>query len=112
MDEHYLLAAARYVEMNPVAAGIVASPEEYPWSSAQAHLLAQDDKLVKVEPLLSMVGNWSNFLSVSSEDEMTTFRKHERSGRPLGEVAFVEQIETLLTRVLRPQKPGPKRKAK
>jgi putative transposase len=108
MDERYLLAAARYVEMNPVAAGIVACPEEYPWSSAQAHLSAQDDKLVKVEPLLSMVGNWRDLLSLSSEEEMTTFRKHERSGRPLGEEAFVDQIETLLARTLRPQKPGPK----
>lgn len=108
MDERYLLAAARYVEMNPVAAGIVERPELYPWSSAQAHLLAQYDKLVKVEPLLSMVGNWRDFLTLSSEDEMTTFHKHERSGRPLGQEAFVDHIETLLERVLRPQKPGPK----
>ncbi len=62
--------------MNPVAAGIVERPEEYFWSSAQAHLLAQDDKLVKVEPLLAMVGNWRDFLTLSSEDEMTTFHKH------------------------------------
>ncbi len=109
MDESYLLAAARYVEMNPVAAGTVARPEEYPWSSARAHLSAQDDKLVKVDRLLSIVGNWRDLLSLSSEEEMTTMRKHERSGRPLGEEAFVDEIETLLTRVLRPQKPGPKR---
>ncbi|MDO9079874.1 MAG: transposase [Desulfuromonadales bacterium] len=38
MDEGHLVSAARYVEMNPVAAGIVASPEDYPWSSARAHL--------------------------------------------------------------------------
>lgn len=108
MDESYLLAAARYVEMNPVAAGIVERPDQYTWSSAQAHLLAQNDKLVKVEPLLSMVGNWSDFLTLSSEDEMTTFRKHERSGRPLGQEAFIDNVEALLERTLRPQKPGPK----
>ena len=111
MNESYLLAAARYVEMNPVAAGIVERPEEYPWSSAQSHLLAQDDKLVKVEPLLAMVGNWRDFLTLSSEDEMSMFRKHERSGRPLGQEAFIDHIEALLGRTLRPQKPGPKRKA-
>lgn len=110
MDENYLLAAARYVEMNPVAAGIVEFPDEYQWSSARAHLQAQDDKLVKVEPLLSIVGNWGNFLRLSSEEEMTTFRKHERSGRPLGEEVFVDHIEVLLARTLRPQKPGPKQK--
>ena len=98
--------------MNPVAAGIVVRPEEYPWSSAQAHLMTQDDKLVEVEPLLSMVGNWRDFLSLSSEDEMTTFRKHEQSGRPLGQEAFFDHIEALLKRTIRPQKPGPKHKAK
>jgi putative transposase len=41
MDENYLLAAVRYVEMNPVAAGLVKKPEDYPWSSAKAHLAGQ-----------------------------------------------------------------------
>lgn len=110
MDESYLLAAARYVEMNPVAAGLVSQPDEYPWSSARAHLAAQDDRLTKVEPLLSMVGNWKEFLALSTATEMDTLRKHERSGRPLGKETFVDQMETLLARTLRPQKPGPKRK--
>lgn len=82
MDEFYLLAAARYVEMNPVAARIVALPQEYSWSSAKAHLLAHDDTLAKVAPLLSLVGNWSSFLSLASVDEVKTFHKHERSGSP------------------------------
>ena len=110
MDEHYLLATARYVEMNPVAAGLVVRPEEYPWSSAQAHFAAQDDKLVKVEPLLSMAGNWRDFLALPSEEEMNRLRKHERTGRPLGQETFVDQIEAMLLRTLRPQKPGPKLK--
>lgn len=108
MDESHLLAAARYVEMNPVAAGIVARPEEYQWSSVQAHLAGVNDKLAKVEPLLSMIGNWRGFLSLSSEEEMNVFRKHERSGRPLGQETFLDHIEDLLTRKLRPKKPGPK----
>lgn len=110
MDESYLLAAARYVEMTPVAAGLVSQPDEYPWSSARAHLAAQDDRLTKIEPLLSMVGNWKEFLALSTATEMDTLRKHERSGRPLGKETFVDQMETLLARTLRPQKPGPKRK--
>ena len=76
----------------------------------QAHFAAQDDKLVKVEPLLSMVGNWRDFLALPSEEEMNTLRKHERTGRPLGQEAFVDQIEAMLLRTLRPQKPGPKLK--
>ena len=111
MDESYLLAAARYVEMNPVAAGMVANPGDYPWSSAQAHLSAKYDQLCKSEPLLCMVGNWKNFLSLSSDEEMEIFRKHERTGRPLGQAFFVDQIEALLEREVRPKKPGPKVKA-
>ena len=34
----YLLALCRYVERNPVAAGSVAQPEDWPWSSCRAHL--------------------------------------------------------------------------
>ena len=47
MDETYLLATARYVELNPVRAGIVDAPEMYLWSSASAHISGQDDALVK-----------------------------------------------------------------
>jgi putative transposase len=112
MDESYLLAAARYVEMNPVAAGMVAHPADYSWSSARAHLVAQDDQLAKVEPLLAMMGNWKDFLSLPTEDERALFRKHERTGRPLGQSAFVEDLEEHLGRTLCPQKPGPKLKAK
>ena len=38
MDENYLLACARYVELNPVRAGLVARAADWPWSSAGAHL--------------------------------------------------------------------------
>ncbi len=110
MDENYLLAAARYVEMNPVAAGLVALPEEYPWSSARAHIVGEDDQLVKVAPLLGMVDNWRELLSLSEEEDINLFRRHERSGRPMGNDAFVERLETGLDRMLRPLKRGPKPK--
>jgi len=50
MDEDYLLAACRYVELNPVRAKMCARPEEYRWSSARAHMSGKDDGLVKVNP--------------------------------------------------------------
>jgi REP-associated tyrosine transposase len=110
LDENYLLAAARYVEMNPVAAQLAGLPEEYPWSSAQAHLAGEDDQLAKVEPLLAIVGNWREFLSLSDEEELKLLRRHERSGRPLGNDNFVGRMEAELTRTLRPLKRGPKPK--
>jgi putative transposase len=52
MDEAHLLAAARYIELNPVRAELVVSPRDYRWSSARAHLKGKDDCLVKVSPLV------------------------------------------------------------
>lgn len=110
MDEQYLIGTARYIELNPVEAGIVKNPKDYKWSSAQAHLQGEDDILVKVEPLLSIIPDWGELLaSRLSEEEYETLRRHERTGRPLGSAGFVEQLEKLTDRVLRRQKPGPKK---
>lgn len=111
MDEQYLIATARYIELNPVKAGIVKKPEDYKWCSAQAHLQGEDDILVKVEPLLSIIPDWRQFLASDlSEEEYETLRRHERTGRPLGNTDFVEKVEKLTARVFRRQKPGPKKK--
>jgi putative transposase len=109
MDESHLVAAARYIEMNPVAAGIVEHAENYPWSSARAHLTGQDDDLVKAHPLLGRVDDWKSTLTLSDEEESRLFKRHEKTGRPLGLDSFVDELERKLGRVLRPQKPGPKR---
>jgi len=107
MDEPYLLAAARYVELNPVRAGLVACAEDWPWSSARAHLCARDDCLVKVATLLAMVPDWRAFLnSALPEEELRELRKHARTGRPLGSSAFLDRLEAMVGRILRPQKGG------
>ena len=56
MDEDHLMAAARYVAMNPVRARLVERAEDWPWSSVRAHLAGRDDGLVEVGPLLSRSG--------------------------------------------------------
>jgi REP-associated tyrosine transposase len=110
LDESYLLACTRYVELNPVRAGLVKKPEDWRWSSAGPHTKRKDDMLVKTKPLLEMVKSpWKKFLSVDAqESEIALFRKHERTGRPIGDDAFIEKLEQLLDRKLKPQKPGPK----
>ncbi len=110
MDESYLFAAACYVEMNPVRAGLALDAASWPWSSARAHLAALDDKLVKVAPLLQMVEDWKLFLGAATDEEIAEIRRHERSGRPLGSERFVERLESALERLLKPSKPGPKGK--
>jgi putative transposase len=110
MDERYLLAAARYIEMNPVRTNLTQDAESWEWSSARAHLSGKDDKLVKVLPLLEIAGDWRTFLSGSSDEELVnSLRKHERTGRPLGTESFVESLEMSLERSFKRGKPGPKK---
>ncbi len=107
MDDPYLLAAARYVELNPVRARLVESPAEWPWSSARAHLSGRDDCLAKVAPLLAMVDNWQGLLDSALPDEdLKKLRGHGRTGRPLGDEGFLERLEGLIGRVLKPKKGG------
>jgi len=112
MDESHLLAAARYIEMNPVVSGLVGKADEYRWSSARAHMEGKDDILVKVLPLLEIVGDWNDFLAYPEESITDRLRQHEKTGRPLGAMDFVGRLEKQLSRLLQPQKPGPKRKEK
>lgn len=93
MDEEHLLATVRYVEMNPVRAGLCQSPMDWPWSSVHAHQQGENDLLVNVIPMLRRVDNWSAYLDV---DEMPAkldkLRKHSRTGRPAGNEDFLREL--------------------
>ena len=112
MDERYLIACVRYIENNPVRANLVSRPEQWPWSSTSAHLAGKSNKLVKVEPVLSLItGDWRDFLAgAMTSEELEEFRRHGRTGRPLGDISFVGKLERYLGRRLKPQKPGRKPK--
>ena len=74
MDQNYLLFCIKYIEMNPVRAGLVKKARDWPWSSAKAHIRAQDDLLVKVKPLLEMTGEkWSKFSGDYPKEEEMSF---------------------------------------
>jgi putative transposase len=110
LDERYLLIAARYVELNPVRAGLVQAPSRYRWSSAAAHARGRDDGIVTVGPLLKLAPNWRSFLArVIREEDIKLLRSHEQTGRPLGDEEFLATLEENLGRILKKQKPGPKR---
>lgn len=111
MDEAYLLACARYVELNPVRAKLARRARDWRWSSARAHLDGRDDELVKTRPLLDLVPDWAAFLrSGLSDDEGEAIRSRERTGRPLGSARFVTRLEKRLDRPLAPRTPGRKPK--
>ena len=111
MDESHLLAAARYVERNPVAAGMAAMPGDYPWSSARAHLDGRDDGLASVEPLLALCPDWQSFINMpSSTEQIELMTKHDRTGRPLGGEGLFQRIKATSGRDLRPRKAGRKKR--
>jgi putative transposase len=110
MDEQYLLAAAKYIEMNPVRARLASDPYTWRWSSTQAHVNGRDDILVKVSPLVERVGEWRCFLADADAEDMEKIRRHERTGRALGSDSFLESLEKSLLRPVKPQKVGRKKK--
>ena len=107
LDQQHLLAAARYVERNPVAAGMSSSPVDYPWSSARYHCGISDQDSLITEPLLpAMVDNWTQFLQTTDEDQNRLILKKTKTGRPLGGAEFIKQMEHLTGRVLKMKAPG------
>jgi putative transposase len=117
MDDPHLLAAARYVEVNPVRAGLVKRAEDWPWSSAAAHVSGKPDALARsdwlAERTAGWVCSWGEFLRASDgRDVAATMRRHESTGRPLGDLEFLKKIGRLLGRDMVPKKPGPTPKRK
>ena len=99
MDEPHLLACTRYVELNPVRAGLVARAEQWRWSSARAHLGFGADGVTQVGPMRERVEDWGALLEAGLVDrERDAIRAGERSGRPLGDVAFAERLAGALGR--------------
>ena len=113
MDENHLLAAVRYIELNPVRARIVKAPQDYRWSSACHHSGMNDDPLVVTSPVKELVADWREFLGgADAAQQAASIRRAQRSGRPLGSTDFVDDLEETLGRKLRKGKPGPKARIK
>lgn len=112
MDENHLIAAVRYVALNPVRAGLVARPEDWPWSSVRAHLAAQDDELVCVKPVLDRIADFAGLLADREDDAgFSALRAAEQTGRAVGNSAFIADLERRLGRPIARRAPGRKPKA-
>ncbi|WP_303909531.1 transposase [Thiohalomonas denitrificans] len=108
MDEGYLLSTVRYVELNPVKAGLCRHPADWKWSSALPHLSGKDDQLVRVGPMLDRISDWAGYLFSQNRDQGELIEQHTRTGRPLGDAAFVHRLEGLTGKSLTPKRPGRK----
>ena len=110
LDDRHLWCAARYVEMNPVRAGLVQCAADYPWSSAAAHVSGTSQPLLSADrPFPGAVTNWAEWLANGIQDlDIQSIRENTQSGRPSGSVQFIQDLETRCGRSLMPQKRGPK----
>ena len=110
MDEDHLVAAARYVSLNPVRARLVQQAQDWPWSSVRAHLAGRDDPVVRVAPVLNRVGDFADFLNGAFDEKMEfeSLRRSETTGRPLGATRWIANLETQTGRALAPRKRGPR----
>lgn len=119
-DEVYLLTCHRYIELNPVRAGMVEHPADYPWSSYLLNGQGMDsNKLLSPHPLYMALGGTGFERQVAYRElfryqmepgVIDEIRKSTNGNFVLGDSRFTEQVETMLGRRATPGKSGrPKR---
>jgi len=108
LDEKHLLTALRYVENNPLRAGLVKEPEEYPWSSTKGHIHEGSDIILCSKSYLHKdIKNWKSFLKADFDEDITEdLRAKTKLGRPCGEYGFIEKLERKLDIALTNRRPG------
>jgi putative transposase len=97
LDDAYLWAAVRYVERNPVRAGMVRRAEDYRWSSAAAHCGKRSDALINPDAdwlrKHLQAQEWSAWLAEGDEEEeLRTVRRNIDKGLPCGSEEFVKRL--------------------
>ena len=109
MDEDHLVAALRYVSLNPVRARLVARARDWRWSSTRAHLTDKDDGVTARAPVHRRFPRFAELLTLEPDiDLYARLRAAESIGRPLGDHRFLARIERLTGLSLKPRKRGPK----
>jgi putative transposase len=119
-SERYLLTCCRYIELNPVRAGIVEHPSQYRWSSYSANALGQPDSLLTMHPLYLALGSDGAarcaayrelFRNDIDDDTLCKIREATNKGWALGHERFHSDIAELLNRRARPLRKGGDRRS-
>ena len=115
LDRDHLRVALRYVDLNPVRAGLAERAADYLWSSALPHVESVDPSgLLDLKNWRKICSrdDWADALRdrVMEADQLARLRAATRTGRPLGSDRFVHKLETRLKRTLQPKKRGPPKK--
>ncbi|MBI1906127.1 MAG: transposase [Rhodocyclales bacterium] len=105
--DDYLLTCMRYIELNPVRAGMVAAPGDYRWSSYRANAIGEPGDGLTAHPLYQALGRSAQerghacrelFRAALERDQIHTIRTTVQTGTPLGSERFKQQIEQTLQR--------------
>ncbi|MCB0273083.1 MAG: transposase [Bdellovibrionales bacterium] len=116
MDEKHAVETARYIELNPVKAKMVKDFGDYPYSSAGFHLGKYLNDPVIKNPYFDFTSQeWRDFVESgikNDEEESILIETRVQTGRPMGDDTFIEKLEKLTGRNLRPQKSGPSKHSK
>ncbi len=119
-SEAYFLACCRYIELNPVRAGMAAHPRDYPWSSWRAHAAGAADPLVSDHPLYRALGRNAAerqkeyralFRPALDPEFVEALRGATNGGWALGGEAFKRKIAKALRRRVAPLPRGRPAKA-
>ncbi|MDD4928922.1 MAG: transposase [Gallionella sp.] len=114
-QESYLLHLYRYIELNPVRAGMVAQPSDYRWSSYQINALGKVSGLCTPHPLYLALGrdpierqsNYRELFRLHIEGKLLEdIRLSVNKGRALGNNCFKTEIESLTGQKMTPKKMG------
>lgn len=118
-SEGYLLACYRYIELNPVRAGMVSDPGEYRWSSHVANARGRHDRLVTMHPIFRQIAVdpvercrvYRELVMQDLDPEMlAAIRLYVQRQRALGSDRFQRAIEQQLGRRAGLGRPGRPRK--
>jgi len=103
-SQRYVLACYRYIELNPVRAGMVSSPEEYRWSSHGHNALGARQSLITAHPSYMALASddttryvrYRQFIAARADpDEAESIHKHTAQQRVFGNERFQAQIAAL-----------------
>ncbi|MEA3346648.1 MAG: transposase [Candidatus Auribacterota bacterium] len=116
LDEEHLLSACRYIERNPVRAKLIDKAWKWEYSSALVHTGKREDKLFNLGDFFEYAdirrGEWKRYIECrDKEGEIEEIKRHTLTGRPLGDIKFIEKLEKKFKKRLRPLAWGrPKKK--
>lgn len=114
-SEQYFLKCSRYIEMNPVRAGLVGHPSAYQWSSYAHHVGDRADPLISDHMLYWAMGNtpfereaaYREFLAQAiPQEEIDGLSQSVLRGRTLGSEQFKIMLEKRTNRRMRPAQRG------